>query len=269
LRWHRAERQYIDSPPAWLAKVVTNLSLTSLASARVRRERYVGTWLPEPVFTGDGSLDPSQTAERHESVSLALLVLLEQLSPIERGVYVLHEAFLYSYRDIAEVFDRSEANCRQILRRAVVRLSERRARFTPSSVLHRKITAQFLEAALAGDLPGLERLLAQEVTVWTDGAGRAGAARQPIVGRDRVARYLTGMRQLVDAGVGFLLTEVNGQPAVIGRAGDRVVAVMVVEIVREEVTALRNIVNPDKLAFLGRQLSHLAGLFSSGGEWTT
>jgi RNA polymerase sigma-70 factor (ECF subfamily) len=266
LRWHGAERQDIGSPPAWLAKVVTNLSLTVLDSARLRRERYVGEWLPEPVLTGDGTLDPLHTAEQRASVSLALLVLLEQLTPVERGVFVLREAFGYSHREIAVVFDLSEVNCRQILRRAVLRLGEKRTRFTPSSVQHQQITARFLAAALAGDLPGLERLLAAGVTVWTDGGGRGGAARRPIVGRDRVARYLTGMRRWSSEGIEFLLTEVNGEPAVIGRAGDRVVGVMVVEVAGGTVIGLRNVVNPDKLTFLGQQVSRLAGLSSQEVE---
>ena len=265
LRWHKADRRHIESSPAWLAKVVTNLSLTVLESARVRRERYVGAWLPEPVFTGDGALDPLQTAERRESVSLALLVLLERLTPVERGVFVLREAFGYSYREIAEVFDLSEVNCRQILRRAVLRLGERGGRFTPTSVQHQQITAGFLAAALAGDLPGLERLLTAGVTVLTDAGGRAGAARRPILGRDRVARYLTGMRRWASEGVEFLFTEVNGEPAVIGRAGGSVVGVMVVEITGGKVSGLRNVVSPDKLVFLGRQVSHLPGLPSSEG----
>lgn len=266
VRWHGAERRHVGSPAAWLTKVVTNLSLTVLSSARVRRERYVGAWLPEPVFTGDGLLDPPHSAERRESVSLAMLVLLERLTPVERGVFVLREAFGYSYREIAEVFALSEVNCRQIGRRAALRLGEQRTRFTPSPVQHRKITAQFLAASLAGDLTGLEQLLAAGVSVWTDSGGRVGAARRPIVGRERVARYLTGMRRWITEGVGFALTEVNGEPAVIGRVYDHVVGVMVVEITDGRVSALRNVVNPDKLVFLDRQVSHLPGLSSSGGE---
>jgi RNA polymerase sigma-70 factor (ECF subfamily) len=265
LRWHKADRRYIGSPPAWLTKVVSNLSLTVLDSARVRRERYVGPWLPEPVLTGDGSLDPLETAERRESVSLALLVLLERLTPVERGVFVLREAFGYSHGEIADVFDLSEANCRQILHRAVLRLGERRARFAPSPVQRQQITAGFLAAALAGDLPGLERLLAAEATAWTDGGGRVSAARRPVRGRDRVARYLTGIRRWAIQDVEYLVTDVNGEPAVIGRAGDRVVGVMVVEITGDRVSGLRNVVNPDKLIFLSRQVSHLAGLPGSGG----
>ena len=260
LRWHKADRRYIESPSAWLAKVVTNLSLTVLESARVRRERYVGTWLPEPVFTGEGALDPLPTAERRELVSLALLVLLERLTPVERGVFVLREAFAYGYREIAEVFDLSEVNCRQILRRAVLRLGEQRTRFTPSPAQHQQITARFLAAALAGDLAGLQRLLADGVTVWTDGNGRVGAVRRPIVGRDRAAHYLTGMRRLADEGVEFVIVEVNGEPAVIGQTGDRVLGVIALKISGGGISELRNVVNPDKLAFLGRQLSRSAGL---------
>ena len=258
LRWHRTDRRRIDSPPAWLAKVVTNLSLTVLDSARVRRERYVGPWLPEPVLTGDGSLDPPETAERRESVSLALLVLLERLTPVERGVFVLREAFGYSYSEIADVFDRSEANCRQILHRATLRLGEHRKRFTPSPAEHHQITAGFLAAALAGDLPALERLLTDEVVAWSDGGGRVSTARRPVYGRDRVARYVAGVRRWAADGTRCVITEVNGEPAVVGVAGREVLWVMVLEITDGRISALRNVINPDKLAFLGRQVAQLA-----------
>jgi RNA polymerase sigma-70 factor (ECF subfamily) len=266
LRWHAAEKSYIESPPAWLTKVVTNLSLTVLDSARVRRERYVGEWLPEPLLTGAGLPDPIQIVERAESVSLALLVLLERLTPVERGVFVLREAFDYSHREIAEVFDLSEVNCRQILRRAAGRLGEPQARFVASSSQHQEITARFLAAALAGDLPGLERFLAAGVTVWTDAGGHVSAPGRPIYGRARVARYVAGMRQWVNDGVEFVTTEVNAEPAVVGWVGGRVVGVMVVEISGGKISGVRSILNPDKLMFLGRQLSHLIGLLSSGGD---
>jgi RNA polymerase sigma-70 factor (ECF subfamily) len=260
LRWDNADRAFIDSPPAWLTRVVTNLCLNVLTSARVRREQYVGPWLPEPVLTADGAIGPLETAERRESVSLALLVLLERLTPAERGVFVLREAFGYGYREIADVLELSEANCRQIHRRAGQRLGERQPRFTASPEQRRRITERFLSAASGRDLDELERLLSADVVAWADGGGQVSAARRPVHGRDRVARYVVGLLRWATADVEMVVTEVNYEPAVVGRIGESVVAVMVLEITDGHVSGLRTVANPDKLTFLARQLSHRAGL---------
>jgi RNA polymerase sigma factor (sigma-70 family) len=183
LRWHRADRAAIAVPSAWLAKVVTNLCLNRLASARVQRERYVGPWLPEPVLTSDGTLGPLDTAEQRDSVSLALLVLLERLTPTERAVFVLREAFGYSHREIAQILELSEINCRQLARRARRRLAEPRPRFRPEPRQWHRLVERFLLAAREGDLRSLQQLLAAEVTAWADGGGKVTAARRPVVAR--------------------------------------------------------------------------------------
>src|SRR5262245_7316661 len=166
LRWDRADRATIAHPDAWLAKVVTNLCLNRLTAARTTRERYVGPWLPEPVPTD--MLGPLETAEQRDSVSLALLTLLERLTPAERAVFVLRAAFGYSHGEVAQVMELSEANCRQLYRRATQHVADHRTRFQPSREQRERLASRFLAAAQHGDLRGLEELLAEDVTSWAD-----------------------------------------------------------------------------------------------------
>lgn len=254
LRFTTADRTGIEHPAAWLAKVVTNLCLTRLTSARARRESYVGTWLPEPVLTADGTLGPLESAEQRDAVSTALLVLLERLTPTERAVYVLREAFAYGHREIAGVLGLGEANCRQLYRRAVHRLGEPESRFEPGPERRERLVASFLTAARDGDLAGLEKLLADDVTWWSDGGGKVSAARWPIEGRDRVLRFLAGGMQRFAADWDFSTAEVNGAPALVARAGDTLVGVVSFEIRDGLVGDLRAVLNPDKLVFVRRQL---------------
>jgi RNA polymerase sigma-70 factor (ECF subfamily) len=261
LRWQKEDRSRIASPPAWLTTVVTNLCLNLLSSARVRRETYPGPWLPEPVLTDGGLLGPPETAERRDAVSLALLTLLERLTPAERGVFVLREAFGYSYRDIGDVFGLSEPNCRQLHRRGARRLGDRQARFTPSAEQRRTITQRFLAAAGAGDIAVLERLLAADVVAWADGGGKAPAARRPIQGRNRVARYLASLTRWMDRHMEqpeISIAEINGEPAVIGRIGGTVLGVLVLEMSDGRISGIRAVANPDKLTFFTRQVSRQA-----------
>lgn len=262
LRWSSAERDGIEHPGAWLAKVVTRLCLTRLTSARARREEYVGPWLPEPVLTGDGALGPLESAEQRDSVSTALLVLLEQLTPVERAVYVLREAFAYGHREIAGLLDLTEANCRQLYRRAAARLAAPRPRFKPDPAQWQNLVETFLTAARDGDLARLEGMLTADVRYVGDGGGVVGAARRPILGRDKVARFLVGALRKFASGLPVSFAEVNGEPAlVVGGA-----AVLQVEIDDNGlVCGVRNVVNPQKLEFLQRQLSHSRGL--SGPSW--
>jgi RNA polymerase sigma factor (sigma-70 family) len=196
LRWDAADRDAIAEPAAWLTRVVTNLCLTELTSARQRRERYSGTWLPEPILTGTG---PLETAAQRESVSMALLLLCEQLTAPERAVFILHEAFDYRYGDIAGIIGRSEAACRQLGHRAAARLraESRHARFTPHDPAEaswwRQLTSQFLAAAAVGDVAGLERLLADDVVSWSDGGGKVPAGLRPVYGRAKVARLYAAL----------------------------------------------------------------------------
>ncbi|MFF9818576.1 RNA polymerase sigma-70 factor [Streptomyces sp. NPDC014006] len=254
LRFSGADRAGITHPGAWLAKVVTNLCLNRLTSARARRESYVGTWLPEPVVTVDGTLGPLESAEQRDAVSVALLVLLERLTPTERAVYVLREAFGYGHREIADVLDLSEANCRQLHRRALTRLESAESRFRPAPDRQRELVASFLSAARNGDLAGLEKLLADEVTWWSDGGGKVRAALRPVQGREKVLRFLLGIHQKYGADLDFAVAEINGADAVLLRAGDTLYGVVAFEyrdgLIREAWTVM----NPDKLEFVRRQL---------------
>jgi RNA polymerase sigma-70 factor (TIGR02957 family) len=259
VRWSGADQAAIVAPPVWLAKVATNLCLNRLASARARREVYIGPWLPEPVLTSDGTLGPMESAAQRDSVSLALLVLLERLTPAERAVFVLREAFGYGYRDIAAILCLSEANCRQLHRRVRQRLPAATSRFAPDRGQWRDLVDRFLAAARDGDLPGLERLLAADVTAWADGGGKVVAARRPVLSRARVARYLAGITRF-GAGLQISVAEVNGAPAVLGTRAGTLAGVLVLEVSGDQITAVRLMSNPDKLGFASRQVARLSRL---------
>lgn len=262
LRWHGADQGRIEVPGAWLAKVLTNLCLNRLTSARVRREEYVGPWLPEPVRTDAGALGPLETAEQRDAVSMAMLVMLERLSPPERAVVVLRDAFEYSHREIAEVLDWSEANARQTYRRAKRHLAEGRPRFEASAAVRTDLLTRFLVAASEGALDQLESLLAHDVTVWSDGGGKVSASTRPVSGRDKVARFLLGLVQRFGAGVTFDFVEVNGDVALLGWESGELTTVALFDLGAEGIAELRMVRNPEKLRFLetqSRELSQNAG----------
>ena len=257
LRW--AASAEVAAPEAWLTKVVTNLCLNRLTSARVRRASYVGPWLPEPVFTGGGELGPLETVEQRDSVALGMLVLLERLTPPERAVFVLREAFDYSHAEIAEVLDLTEEHSRQLYRRARRHVGEERRRFEVDAAQRARMVQRFLAAAVRGDLEGLERLLSEDVEAWADGGG-VGAARRPILGRDRVARYFAGLGrrpELDDIEVAF--EEINGEPAATFRVHGQLLALVSIECEGGQVTAVRILVNPGKLAFAASQAARTEG----------
>ncbi|MGW7042659.1 RNA polymerase sigma-70 factor [Streptomyces avermitilis] len=255
LRFSGAGRAAVEHPGAWLAKVVTNLCLNRLTSARARREQYVGPWLPEPVVTSDGALGPLESAEQRDAVSLALLVLLERLTPTERAVYVLREAFAYGHREIADVLDLTEANSRQLYRRAAQRVASPQARFTPVPAEQAGLVTSFITAAREGDMAGLEKLLAAEVTWTSDGGGEVSAARRPIEGREKVMRFLVGGVERFAAGLAFTVAEVNGGAALLGWAGGRLAGVVAFEVRDGVIVHLRAVMNPDKLGFVERRLA--------------
>ncbi|OIV35633.1 RNA polymerase subunit sigma-70 [Mangrovactinospora gilvigrisea] len=261
LRWHAADRARIEVPEAWLTKVLTNLCLTLLGSARVRREAYVGEWLPEPVLDGDRMLGPADTAEQRESVSLAMLMLLERLTPKERVVYVLREAFGYPHREIAEMIGIGEANCQQVYRRARLHVADGHAArgAAVDEAAARRIAEEFLAAALSGETEPLVALLAADAVGVADGGGRMPARRSPIVGAGDIARYLyrlflpsAAKRALVGEAPALFGAIVNGGPAVVAEAGGRVVGVMALEVGPGGVEALQIQVNPEKLGRFAR-----------------
>ncbi|MFC9995289.1 RNA polymerase sigma-70 factor [Nocardia sp. NPDC127526] len=260
LRWHAADRELIETPEAWLTKVLTNICLNQLTSARARRETYVGQWLPEPILAGDRMLGPADTAEQRESVSMAMLTVMERLSPNERVVYVLREAFGYSHREVAEILDLTEVNCQQIYRRAKQHVGSERARTTVDAEAARKIVEEFLAAALSGDTEPLARLLTDNAFSIADGGGKVHARKTPVLGVARVARYLHNLfhpnaakRALVDGVPSIYAVEINGGPAVLLEIGGQVYGVFSIEATADGVAAIHIQVNPDKLVHLQRQ----------------
>jgi RNA polymerase sigma-70 factor (ECF subfamily) len=249
LRWHAADQQAIEAPGMWLTKVVTNLCLNHLTSARVRRER-TGEWLPEPVLTEHGDLGPLETAEQRESVSLALLVLLERLTPVERAVFMLREAFGYPYEDIAALVSTSEANCRQLHSRARRRIGDGRPRFPAPDDQARRLAERFIAAARSGDLVALEDLLTADVTAWVDACPYA---RRRVRGRDGVGR-LAGSA-LTRFAPRTIVTEANAATALLFVRADALLGVTVLETDEGRIRSLRTITDPDKLAFAQRSLT--------------
>ena len=259
LRAHRelADGTEIASPKAYLTAIATRLSIDHLRSARVRREAYVGPWLPEPLLTGAGAdprIDLVADAERSDELSLAFLLVLERLTPVERAVFLLREAFDYTFAEIAEVVGKTPDNCRQIAARARRHVIAARPRFEPSREAREDLAARFLAAARDGDLDGLLAMLAEDAVFTGDGGGKATAFPEPLVGAARVAHAMRALfRQGARAGgVTVTPTEVNGQPGWVAREADgAVIVVMTLEIAGGRVTGIRSIVNPDKLGHLG------------------
>jgi RNA polymerase sigma-70 factor (ECF subfamily) len=255
LRVHQAldGGEQVVSPRAFVTTITTRLSINELRSARVRRERYAGEWLPEPILT-DGHDDPAWHAETADSLSLALLVLLESLSPEQRAVLLLHDVFGYAYPDIAGIVGKSEANVRQLASRARRHVEEGRPRFETTREQRDELARRFFVAIEHGDLAGLEALLAHDVALAGDGGGKVPALARPIHGRERVARTLIGGFRHLGRIPGLLVrpVEVNAGPgALVLDARERLVGVMSLEIAGNRIVAIRSIVNPDKLAHLG------------------
>ncbi|WP_432587593.1 RNA polymerase sigma factor SigJ [Streptomyces sp. HD1123-B1] len=254
LRWQSADVDRIEVPEAWLTKVLTHLCLNQLTSARARRETYVGQWLPEPLLAGDPMLGPADTAEQRESVSYAVLTLLERLSPGERAVYVLREAFAYPHAEIAEILDISVAASQQIFHRAKKHVAEGKARTEVDEETARRIIDEFLAAATSGRTEPLVRLLTEDSFAVGDGGGKVPARTKAFEGALAVAKFMRGLfkpskakRALVGGSPDIHVTTANGSPALVVVVGDRVVGVMCLEITTDGIAAFRNQANPDKL----------------------
>jgi RNA polymerase sigma-70 factor, ECF subfamily len=253
LRYRATPPESIRTLKSFLTTIVHHLCLDHLKSAQARRESYVGSWLPEPIITGDGAspLSPLRQITEQESISMAFLVLLESLSPLERSVFLLREVFDYEYIEIAQITGRNEAACRQLFSRAKKHIKEHRPRIPASPKEHAKMVGRFIEAFTTGDIDGLMSLLAEDVTVWSDSGGKvSGAARQPIRGRDRVARALFGQASRAPEGTTFEVIEANGLAALLIRVKGQIGGVITLEVEGDFIHAMRNIANPDKLAHL-------------------
>lgn len=254
LRWQAADVGRVEVPEAWLTKVLTNQCLNQLTSARARRETYVGRWLPEPLLAGDPMLGPADTAEQRESVSYAVLVLLERLSPNERAVYVLREAFDYPHREIAEILDITEAASQQILHRARKHVAAGRTRTGIDGAAARRIVEEFLAAATSGRTEPLVRLLTEDAVSIGDGGGKVPARARAVEGALAVAKFLRGLFRPSKAKQAYAggspevhAATANGDPALVAVVDGRVVGVMCLEVTPEGIAACRSQVNPDKL----------------------
>jgi RNA polymerase sigma-70 factor, ECF subfamily len=254
LRYQATPQDSITSLKAFLTTIITHLCLDQLQLARRKREQYLGPWLPEPISTAEAPelADVERRVDEYETISLAFLVLLEQLQPIERAVFLLREVFEYDYAEIAAFLGKSEVACRQWFSRAKKHLGDHRPRFPASPETQKQLLTGFLQAVNAGEMTPLMNLLAEEVTFWGDADGKVkGAPRQPIAGRLAVARFFleTGsvFRSALPEDFRVELAEVNRQPALIIRAGARTFFVLAIEVEAGQIRTIRAVANPEKL----------------------
>ena len=248
LKWSSIDADRLDQPRAYLARTVTNLSINRLKSATVQRESYVGPWLPAPLVMAD---DADRQAEQAEAISLAMLVVLETLSPLERAVFVLKDVFGFPFGEIAEILDRSEASVRQVGSRARSHVRARRPRYDAPADTRRRVTDRFLAACTGGDLNQMMELLAPDVIAWTDGGGKVRAALRPLYGAEHVARWLLGVLRRFPPGLGTRPVLVNGQPGLLVTSAGVPDNVVVIDPGPDgRIDAIRLIRNPDKLAHL-------------------
>jgi RNA polymerase sigma-70 factor, ECF subfamily len=255
LRWRRAAAsgEEIRSPKAWLTTTISRVCLDQLGSARVKREQYVGPWLPEPL--AGVTPDVAETVADFDSLSIAFLVLLESLSPKERAVFLLHDVFGYDFASIGEIVGESDAYCRQLAKRARAHMAERRPRFTADRAQRDRLTADFMRAVSEGDMPALIETLTEDVTVFSDGGGKVNAARKPVVGREKVALFLTNIVRLAPAGTSFRIEAINGEPGIVTLIDGAVRNVVTFDFADSAIRAVYIVVNPDKLETVASSLS--------------
>jgi RNA polymerase sigma-70 factor, ECF subfamily len=253
LRYSATPPKRIRTLKSYLTTIVHHLCIDHLRSAQVQRENYVGPWLPEPIMTGDGAalMSPLHQIIDQESISMAFLVLLESLSPLERAVFLLREVFEYEYAEIAQITGRDEVACRQLFSRAKKHISQNRPRFPASPEAHAKMVSRFLEACTAGDIDGLTNLLAEDVSAWIDGGGKvAVSAIQPVQGRENVVRGIMRHLSRAQEGMTAEVIEANGLAAVLVRVKGQIASLLTLEVEGDRIRAVRTIINPDKLAHL-------------------
>jgi RNA polymerase sigma-70 factor (TIGR02957 family) len=262
LKWSGADRSHVADPKAYLTRIVSNLALERLRSARHKRETYVGPWLPEPILTSGDTADAVTAAE---SVSMAMLVVLESLSPLERAVFVLREVFEFSHAEIAEAVERSEAAVRQVAHRAREHVHARRPRFAADRARQREVTERFFAAATGGDVNALLELLSPDVTLWTDGGGKVRQALRPVVGAQTVAAWFGAIGTISYQGVApedmtAELADLNGGPGIVFTAPGRVIATVTFDFGADgRITAIHNVANPDKLQAVADGTAHDVG----------
>jgi RNA polymerase sigma-70 factor (ECF subfamily) len=246
VRWTEAEANAITSAKAYLSKVVTNLCIDRLRSSRHQRETYVGPWLPEPLLE-ETEPDAAHKAEMAETLSMAFLVVLESLSPLERAAFLLHEVFAYDYAELAEMLGRKEDSCRQLVHRAREHVAARRPRYEVDETERRELLRSFTTACVLGDVDSLAALLTEDVVLQSDGGGRVRAARNPIHGSRRVARFLVGIVGKAGPELATRVVTVNGQPGLANYIGDRLASVVSLDFADGRIQGVHIVVNPEKL----------------------
>lgn len=261
LRWQREDVETIRDPRAWLSAVTVRLTLDALRSARARREKYVGPWLPEPLMPDDMRVlaagTPAAHAELASDLSLALLHVLERLSPDERAALILHDAFDCDYAEIAEMLNKNEAACRKLVSRARERVKADRPRYTVSKELHAEMMNRFAQAVATGDTSHMAKLFAKDIVFYSDGGGKVPAALNPVFGADRVTRLVQGLTRKMHERFEpqFHVTDINGQPSLVIMEGSDIYASMTVETDGDQITGIYVLRNPDKLTRVMRVLS--------------
>jgi RNA polymerase sigma-70 factor (ECF subfamily) len=259
IKWSAADRSHVSDPKAYLARVVSNLALQRLRSTQYQRETYVGPWLPEPILTSGDTADAITDAE---SVSTAMLVVLETLSPLERAVFVLKEVFAFSHAEIAEAVERPEATVRQAAHRAREHVQARRPRFTADRSRQREVTERFFAAATGGDINTLMELLSPDVTLWTDGGGKVRQALRPVVGAQTVATWFAAIGTVSYQGVAPTdmnaeMVDINGGPGIVFSGAGRVIATVTLDFDADgRIITIHNVANPDKLQAITEGTTH-------------
>jgi RNA polymerase sigma-70 factor, ECF subfamily len=246
LRWQQRQEAEIKSPKAYLTTIITRLCLDYLDLARVKRETYVGQWLPEPLLS-EPAVDVTDEVALADSLSMAFLVLLENLSPAERAVYLLHEVFDYGYGEIARIVDKSEANCRQMVHRARQHITARRPRYDPSPEQQERLTVEFMQLCTTGDMQGLMALLTEDIVLQSDGGGKVQAARRPIYGPKPVATLLVSFLRKAPVGISLRPARINGQPGFIIYLDKQPLGAVILDIRGNQIQGIYAVVNPEKL----------------------
>ena len=250
IRWQRSAGEEIESPRAFLVTIISRLCINHLQSARVQREEYVGEWLPEPLVT-DMSSDPYETLKIDESISMAFLLLLERLNPIERAVFLLHEVFNYKFAEIAAIVDRTEANCRQILKRAREHVGDARQRFEATESDRDEMLRGFLQATQTGDMKGLLDLLANDVVLHTDGGGKAIALPAELHGQEKVTRaIIRSMEKLVPKNLELRTLRINGEAGFVSYLDGKPFSAITLQVADDRIQAIYIVSNPEKLSHL-------------------
>jgi RNA polymerase sigma-70 factor (ECF subfamily) len=246
LRWQTVEDQ-VKSPRAYLAAIITRMCINQLESARVKREEYIGPWLPEPLVMNEATQDSALA----DSLSVAFLLLLERLSPVERAVFLLREVFEFEYDEISHVIGKNESNCRQLLRRAKQKVTgSRHEKAGTRKAESKKLLHQFLQACITGDLNGLISMLEEDITLYSDGGGKVAAALRPIRGSDHVARFIMGVLKKVEGSLTYRDVTANGDPGILIYISNSLNGVLTIETHNDRISAIYFLSNPDKLRHL-------------------